>query len=328
MSLVKIWYVFNFGCKCKCQHKQQNALSVIFVLQKWWAAIMGNQRAVNEVKGQSALAWIGGHVVGRLNLNVSLPCQCAPSPSLRRTYQDPTRPSPSKKHLPRQPRTPTNPTLRSTYPDKETPSVWLMDSTWRRTLLSHGSLTKFRIFSSSALGCSTSCSYRTCRHLSLPTDSHWASIACKDRFQSRRQPSWDFVSKPPIPTWRVMSEWQVARPSRIMSKKRELGRALLIVVIPLAVKGSLLHNLGAKSPCLPTTDTRYAPNASDKMASVMCASASRDISRVEFTIAVCIPTIRGTILVSSPHRTSGWASSKTRINVVPLRGDSSHPDHW
>ena len=81
---------------------------------------------------------------------------------------------------------------------------------------------------------------------------------------------------------------------------------------------TLLHSLGAGSPCLATTSRMKDEMAEARTSSVRPASSSRMLSFWDFFQCDLICSSRGTTLVSSPHLTSGWASSMARINVVPL----------
>ena len=149
---------------------------------------------------------------------------------------------------------------------------------------------------------------------------HWVYMCSIARFQSDKHPRYDLVSNPRIVTFLDMIEWAVARPSLIIKMNFELGKISRILLIDLNVKGSLLHSLGAVSPCLAIILNMYAPKASFKTSLVIFASESRWDSSCDFIIEPCMPRILGITLVSSPHLISGWASSMALASVVPLLG--------
>ncbi|TNN66446.1 hypothetical protein EYF80_023354 [Liparis tanakae] len=68
------------------------------------------------------------------------------------------------------------------------------------------------------------------------------------------------------------------------------------------------------------TSSRNARTAESNTWSVTPASSSRILSFTERLQVARMARRRGITRVSSPHRTALWASSMTRISVVPLRG--------
>ena len=123
-----------------------------------------------------------------------------------------------------------------------------------------------------------------------------------------------------VVTLRVMSEWTTARPSRIIKMNFEFGNICLRYIAVLRVKGSLLQSLVDGGPCLAIISKINAATAESKTSDVTPASCNLLDSNGAFIHCCRRPNIRGTTRVSSPHRISGCASSKTRKSVVPDRG--------
>jgi len=69
-----------------------------------------------------------------------------------------------------------------------------------------------------------------------------------------------------------------------------------------------------------TTSSMKAATADESTSLVRPACCRRFDSFSDFCHCAFIPNRRGITRVSSPQRTSGWASNIARISVVPLRG--------
>merc|ERR1719507_629995 len=98
------------------------------------------------------------------------------------------------------------------------------------------------------------------------------------------------------------------------------GNSCFKYVPDFNVKGSLLQSLGAGSACLATTSRMKEEMAESRTSPVSPASSSLRDSFCDFIQWERIWRSLGTTLVSSPHRTAGWASNIARIRVVPERG--------